>query len=143
MTQTGRCASDTTTNKWRGLLAGQTDRVAHAVDQVRTLLEPVFVRQDQPPAPGAPGPASERMPRPAPPIKDPASEDPRIEDPLSLAAAARRVADDLGQVERATRAALTVAETPPDTIELRDAAFWRRLAATRERIAALKRPLTE
>jgi RNA polymerase sigma factor (sigma-70 family) len=117
----------TITNKWRGLLAGQTDRVADAVDQVRTLLEPVFVSQDQPPAPGA-----------APPI-----ENPPIDNPLSLADAARRLADDLGQVERATRAALTVAETPPDTIELRDAAFWRRLAATRERAAALKRQLVE
>jgi hypothetical protein len=125
----------TTTNKWRGLLAGQTDRVARAVDQMRTLLEPVFVSHDQPPAPGA---ASERMPRPALTI-----EDRSIEDPLSLADAARHVADDLGQVERATRAALTVGETPPDSIELRDAAFWRRLAATRERIAALKRQLVE
>lgn len=123
----GPAMAETTTNKWRGLLAGQTDRVAHAVDQVRTLLEPVFVSSDRPPAPGA-----------APPI-----EDPPIKDPLSLADAARRLADDLGQVERATRAALTVAETPPDTIELRDAAFWRRLAATRARVAALKRQLVE
>ena len=126
----GPAMADTTTNKWRGLLAGQTDRVAHAVDQVRTLLEPVFVSHDRPSASGA---ASERMTGPAPPIGD----------LLSLADAARRVADELGQVERATRAALTVAETPPDTIELRDAAFWRRLAATRERVAALKRQLVE
>jgi hypothetical protein len=39
-------------------------------------------------------------------------------------------------VERATRAALAVAETAPASIELRDVTFWRRLAATRDRIAA-------
>jgi hypothetical protein len=136
----GPAMADTTANKWRGLLAGQTDRVSHAVDQVRTLLEPVFASHGQPP----PGAASERMPRPAPvPNADLPIEDPPIESPLSLADAARRVADDLGRVERATRAALTVAETPPDTIELRDAAFWRRLAATRERVAAIKRQVVE
>ncbi len=45
----------------------------------------------------------------------------RIAAEQHLGDAARRIAEDLGQVERATRAALAVAETAPATIELRDA----------------------
>jgi RNA polymerase sigma factor (sigma-70 family) len=112
---------DTASKKWRVLLAEQTDRVAVAVDQLRTLLEPVFVPDD------------ERAPRAAP--------TPVIEDTHQVSDEARRIAEELRQVERVTVAALAVAESAPTTIELRDAAFWRRLAATSDRIAALKRQL--
>jgi RNA polymerase sigma factor (sigma-70 family) len=110
-----------TSKKWRTLLAEQTDRVAVAVDRVRRLLEPLF-RHDAEPAP--------RL-APAPPI----------DDTRQLSDEARRIAEELRQVERATRAALAVGESAPDTIELRDPAFWRRLAATSESISVLKRQL--
>ena len=35
--------SATTSGKWRALLTEQADRVTRAVDQMRTLLEPVFL----------------------------------------------------------------------------------------------------
>ncbi len=54
---------------------------------------------------------------------------------------ARRIAEDLRQVEQATRAALAVAEVAPATIELRERTFWRRLAATGDRIAAFRQQL--
>jgi hypothetical protein len=111
---------DSTSRKWRALLAEQADRVAVAVDQLRTRLEPMFVPGDQ------------RASRSAAIM---AEETRRPSD------AARQIAEELRQVERATRAALAVAETAPSTIELRDAAFWRRLAGTSERIAGLKRQL--
>jgi hypothetical protein len=119
---------DTTSRKWRALLVEQIDRVAHAVDQVRALLAPVFVRDDEPAAPRS---ASGHTPRLVPA--------PMIEDTRDLGDEAQRIAGDLRQVERATRAALAVAESAPTTIELRDAAFWDRLAATSDRIAALIR----
>jgi hypothetical protein len=110
-----------TSKKWRTLLAEQTDRVGTSVDRVRKLLEPLFMR-DAEPAP--------RL-APAPPI----------DDTRQLSAEARRIAEELREVERATRAALAVGESAPDTIELRDPAFWRRLAATSDSISALKRQL--
>lgn len=113
---------DSTSTKWRTLLAEQVDRVARAVDQLRSRLEPVFVRYDQQ-ATSPSGPAAG------------AADDRRVSDE------ARRIAEDLREVERAASAALAVAETAPATIELREAAFWRRLAATRDRIAALKQHL--
>jgi RNA polymerase sigma factor (sigma-70 family) len=109
---------DTTSRKWLALLAEQADRVASAIDQVRALLEPVFVRDDEPAAPA-----------------------PTIEDTRPLGDEARHIAEELRQVERATRAALAVAESAPATIELRETAFWRRLAATSVRVAVLKRQL--
>jgi hypothetical protein len=111
---------DTTSRKWRALLTEQVQRVSRGVDQVRSVLEPVFM------------PYAERTARPAP----------FVADPRGLSDEARRIAEDLGQVEQATRAALAVAETAPIAIELRDRAFWQRLAATRDRIAALAHQLT-
>jgi RNA polymerase sigma factor (sigma-70 family) len=116
--------SDITSRKWRALLTAQADRVARAVDQLRARLEPLFVRDQQLAAPGA---VSGPMPSAA---QTRVAADERLGD------AARRISEDLGRVERATRAALAVAETAPATIELRDVTFWRRLAATRDRIAA-------
>jgi hypothetical protein len=56
--------------------------------------------------------------------------------------AARRIAEDLGQVERAAREAFAVAEVAPASIELRDDTFWRRLGATRDRIEAFTEHVT-
>jgi hypothetical protein len=115
---------DNASRKWRALLTAQADRVARAVDQVRTQLEPLFVPNGESAARAAgSGPA-------------PSAAQTRMAAEQRLGDAARRIAEDLGQVERATRAALAVAETAPATIELRDVTFWRRLAATRDRIAA-------
>jgi hypothetical protein len=139
--------SATTSGKWRALLTEQADRVTRAVDQLRALLEPVFLTYDdraapgsQPAAPslspggsGAPGRAPDRAADLAP---DGAP------DRLGSAGEARRIADDLREVERATRAALAVAEVAPGTIELRERTFWQRLAATSDRIAALRQRLT-
>jgi hypothetical protein len=113
-----------TSRKWRALLTEQADRVTRAVDQMRTLLEPVFLTYDERTAlrsqPGSAPPAGDRP--------GPGGE-------------ARRIAEDLRQVEHDTRAALAVAEIAPATIELREPTFWRRLAATSERIAALRQLL--
>lgn len=120
----------TTSAKWLVLLAEQSDRVAVAVDQLRTLLEPLFVRDVEPAAPRS---ASAGTPKLVPA--------PAIEDTRHLGGGARQIAEALRQVEGATRAALAIAESAPATIELRDPAFWRRLAATRERVAIFKRQL--
>jgi RNA polymerase sigma factor (sigma-70 family) len=118
--------ADITSTKWRALLTAQAERVAGAVDRVRTELEPLFIQGGESATP-APGGGSGSTPSAA---------STRIAADQHLGDAARRIAEDLGQVERATRAALAVAETAPATIELRDATFWRRLGATRDRIAA-------
>ena len=120
---------DITPAKWRALLAAQAERVACAVDQVRTQLEPCSCRAASRPRPRRDAGSSPM----------PSAAFTRIAAEQHLGDAARRIADDLGQVERAARAALAVAETAPATIELRDATFWRRLAATRDRIAAFTR----
>lgn len=124
--------SDITSAKWRVLLTAQADRVAVAVDQVRTELEPLFVQGGGSVVSGA-GSGSSPMPSAA---------STRMAAEQLLGDAARRIAEDLEQVERATRAAFAVAETAPATIELRDATFWRRLAATRDRIAAFTEHVT-
>jgi RNA polymerase sigma factor (sigma-70 family) len=118
---------DITSAKWRVLLTSQAERVANAVDQVRTQLEPLFMQGES----GGSGGGSS-----AGSGVTPSAAYTRMAAEEHLGEAARRIADDLGQVERATRAALAVAEAAPATIELRDATFWRRLAATRDRIAA-------
>ena len=115
---------DVTSSKWRALLTAQANRVAGAVDRLRTQLEPLFVQDSAIATPTAGSGA----------MSSAAST--RIAAEQRLGDTARRIADDLGQVERAARAAFAVAETAPDTIELRDVTFWRRLAATRDRIAA-------
>ena len=120
---------DITSAKWRALLTAQAERVAGAVGQVRTELEPLFVPGGEPGAAGGPGAGSGSSSMPSAAFT-------RIAAEQYLGDSARRIAEDLGQVERATRAALAVGETAPATIELRDATFWRRLAATRDRIAA-------
>jgi hypothetical protein len=122
---------DLTSAKWRALLASQAGRVAHAVDQVRTPLEPLFVR-DAAFATLAPGGGFQQGQG----ASVPSAAYTRIAAEPQVGDAARRIAEDLRQVERAARAAFAVAETAPATIELRDATFWRRLAVTRERIAA-------
>jgi RNA polymerase sigma factor (sigma-70 family) len=116
--------STTTSGKWHALLAEQADRVTRAVDQMRTLLEPVFLTYDE-------RTALRSQPAPAP----------LAEDRPGPGGEARRLAEDLRQVEHVTRAALAVAEIAPGTIELRERAFWRRLAATSDRIAALRQQL--
>jgi hypothetical protein len=122
--------SEATSGKWHALLTAQADRVARAVDQMRTQLEPLFVQDGEPAMSGA-GSGS---------MASAAST--RIAAEQGLSDAARRIAEDLTLVERATRAALAVAETAPATIELRDTTFWRRLAVTRDRIAAFTQHVT-
>jgi DNA-directed RNA polymerase specialized sigma24 family protein len=136
--------SDVTSTKWRVLLAAQADRVTGAVDQVRTQLEPLFVRNGDLTASGARSgsmtgatPASTATPTAtAVPATKPTQTPTAAAAEERLGDTTRRIASELEQVERATRAALAVAETAPATIELRDAAFWQRLASTRDRIAA-------
>lgn len=118
--------SATTTGKWRALLTEQADRVTRAVDRMRALLEPVFLTYD------------ERAALRSPPVSVSA---PLAGDRLGPGGEARRLAEDLRQVEHDTRAALAVAEVAPETIELRERAFWRRLAATSDRIAGLRQQL--
>jgi RNA polymerase sigma factor (sigma-70 family) len=113
----------TTSGKWRALLTEQADRVTRAVDQMRTLLEPVFLTYD------------ERTSLRSQPVS------PLAGDRLGPGGEARRIAEDLRQVEHDTRAALAVAEIAPATIELRERTFWRRLAATSDRIAAFRQQL--
>ncbi len=61
-----------------------------------------------------------------------------VADQRRLSDEAQRIVDDLRDVERITRASLAVGETAPSTIGLRDPAFWQRLAATRDHVAAFK-----
>jgi hypothetical protein len=117
--------SATTAGKWRALLTEQADRVTRAVDQMRNLLEPVFLTYDE-------RTALRSQRAPAPQAADQSGP---------AGGAARRIAEDLRQAEHATRAALAVAEVAPKTIELRELTFWRRLAATSDRIAALRQQL--
>jgi hypothetical protein len=115
-----------TSEKWRVLLTEQANRVERGVYQMRTLLEPVFLTYDDRAALRAqpqPAPGAQAVDRPGP------------------GGEARRIAEDLREVEQATRAALAVAEVAPGTIELRERAFWRRLAATGDRIAAFRQQL--
>jgi hypothetical protein len=116
--------SDITSRKWLALLTAQADRVARAVDQVRNQLEPLFVPSGELAAPATASGSTA------------SAAQTRLAADQRLGDAARRIAEDLTQVERATRAALAVAETAPVSIELRDVTFWRRLAATRDRITA-------
>jgi RNA polymerase sigma factor (sigma-70 family) len=122
--------SDITSRKWHALLTVQADRVARAVDQVRTQLEPLFVPNGESAIPVS-GAASM-----------PSAAHTRLAAEQRLGDAARRIAEDLTQVERAARTALAVAETAPVSIELRDVTFWRRLAATADRIAAFRQHVT-
>jgi hypothetical protein len=126
--------SAATTGKWHALLAEQADRVTRAVDQMRTLLEPIFLTYEErtalrsQPAAGAPAAAPPAENRLGPGGEAPGGE-------------ARRINEELRQAEHDTRAALAVAEVAPATIELRERTFWRRLAATSERIVALRQQL--
>jgi RNA polymerase sigma factor (sigma-70 family) len=127
--------SAATSEKWRALLTEQADRVTRAVDQMRTLLEPVFLTYDE-----------RTAPRSQPVLSVPLAGDrpgpgPGTGPGIGLGGEARRIEEDLRQVEHAARTALAVAEVAPVTIELRDRTFWRRLAATSDRIAAFRKQL--